>query len=48
MSNSKLSLTTLLVALTWGSLARAQQPGFAVERLYPSAPGGGWIVKRNS
>ena len=29
-----------------GSPARAEQParGFAVERLYPSAPGGGWVV----
>jgi len=30
----------------WPSLADAQQPtqGFAVERFYPSAPGGGWFV----
>jgi len=36
------------VAGTWASRAEAQQPkqaqGFAVERLYPSAPGGGWMV----
>src|SRR5579864_6185767 len=30
----------------WSSNAEAQQPpqGFAVERFYPSAPGGGWMV----
>jgi hypothetical protein len=33
-------------AIAWPSRARAQQAteGFAVERFYPSAPGGGWLV----
>lgn len=37
----------LLISLSvWPWLADAQQPpqGFAVERFYPSAPGGGWFV----
>jgi OOP family OmpA-OmpF porin len=36
----------LAVSVGWASRAEAQvQPqGFAVERLYPSAPGGGWVV----
>lgn len=34
------------IATTWAPTALAQQQarGFAVERLYPSAPGGGWFV----
>jgi hypothetical protein len=36
----------LLILMAWPSLAHAQQQtqGFAVERFYPSAPGGGWFV----
>lgn len=36
----------LVLVLAWTSHAEAQQPaqGFGVERLYPSAPGGGWMV----
>ena len=36
----------LALAATWTSAAGAQQEvqGFAVERFYPSAPGGGWLV----
>jgi hypothetical protein len=36
----------LLVSSAWSSSAEAQQSpqGFAVERFYPSAPGGGWFV----
>ena len=36
----------LLVLIAWPRLAMAQQTaqGFAVERFYPSAPGGGWFV----
>jgi hypothetical protein len=39
-------LAALLVAFASASRAQAQQQaqGFAVERLYPSAPGGGWVV----
>jgi hypothetical protein len=38
--------TGLLLLIVFPLLARAQQPpqGFAVERFYPSAPGGGWFV----
>ena len=36
----------LIILSAWPSLAGAQQQpqGFAVERFYPSAPGGGWFV----
>jgi hypothetical protein len=36
----------LILFSFWRPLADAQQqaPGFAVERFYPSAPGGGWFV----
>ena len=36
----------VLVLSAWPSLAEAQQQtqGFAVERFYPAAPGGGWFV----
>jgi len=36
----------LVVSSAWSSSAEAQQSpqGFAVERFYPSAPGGGWFV----
>jgi len=36
----------LLVSIAWSARAQAQQPphGFAVERFYPSPPGGGWFV----
>jgi hypothetical protein len=56
MANSKLhrktgSIFPALIAgfallTAWPSLAGAQQVvnGFAVERFYPSAPGGGWFV----
>jgi hypothetical protein len=39
-------VTALLVVLAWAPCAEAQEPsqGFALERLYPSAPGGGWVV----
>jgi hypothetical protein len=39
-------LAALTLGLGWSRPARAQQPaqGFAAERLYQSAPGGGWIV----
>lgn len=37
--------TTLFVFAGWTSRAEAQKPeGFAVERLYLSSPGGGWLV----
>jgi len=39
-----LGFAVLLAAASVVSSARAQQQGFAVERLYPSAPGGGWLV----
>jgi len=40
-----LLMTTFLVSNAWTSRAEAQQPeGFAVERFYPSAAGGGWLV----
>jgi len=47
MRSSSLALVAaIVVAGLWSSRAQAQpQPqGFAVERLYPSAPGGGWVV----
>jgi hypothetical protein len=35
----------LTIAAAWSSPAKAQDAsGFAVERFYPSAPGGGWLV----
>jgi OOP family OmpA-OmpF porin len=39
-------LAALLSGVAWSSGADAQQQaqGFGVERLYPSAPGGGWVV----
>lgn len=39
-------LARVALFIVWSSLANAQQqaPGFAVERLYLSAPGGGWFV----
>jgi hypothetical protein len=39
-------LLATAIAAAWGNQAEAQQPaqGFAVERLYLSAPGGGWFV----
>ena len=39
-------LAALLAGVAWSSGADAQQQaqGFGVERLYPSAPGGGWVV----
>jgi hypothetical protein len=41
-----LGLVALIAACTYAAAARAQQAaaGFAVERFYPSAPGGGWFV----
>ena len=49
MPSSKAALAfamALGVAGAWSSRANAQQAarGFAVERFYPSAPGGGWFV----
>ena len=40
------ALVVALVALLWAPRAEAQQQpqGFALERLYPSAPGAGWVV----
>jgi hypothetical protein len=45
-SSSCLAAVALLLATAWTATASAQQQanGFAVERLYPSAPGGGWVV----
>jgi hypothetical protein len=39
-------LAALLISTVWAADAEAQQQpqGFAVERLYPSAAGGGWFV----
>ena len=39
-------MTGIALLLAWPSLTSAQQMvnGFAVERFYPSAPGGGWFV----
>jgi OmpA-OmpF porin, OOP family len=41
-----LCLAALLAAsaLSWRARAQQQAQGFAVERFYPSAPGGGWFV----
>jgi hypothetical protein len=41
-----LGLAALLAAsaLSWRAGAQQQAQGFAVERFYPSAPGGGWFV----
>jgi hypothetical protein len=45
MASSKLLAAGLLGFCAWSSLAKAQQlQGFAVERLYLSAPGAGWFV----
>ena len=46
MRSFNLRALGVLFALAFGTQARAQQArqGFAVERLYPSAPGGGWLV----
>ena len=39
-------VAAIAIASAWAPRAQAQQQpqGFAVERLYPSAPGGGWVV----
>jgi hypothetical protein len=39
-------VVVLALATAWSAVSRAQQQpqGFGVERLYPSAPGGGWFV----
>jgi hypothetical protein len=42
MANSKLLLAAALLVLS--ANAQQQTQGFAVERFYPSAPGGGWFV----
>jgi len=39
----RLARAAIAASLCWAPAARAQQ-GFAVERFYPSAPGGGWFV----
>ena len=49
MRSSRRSLSAVLAltaTFTWSSRATSQQQaqGFALDRLYPSAPGGGWIV----
>ena len=47
MRNSEIAFAAALcIACAWTSRAEAQQQaqGFAVERFYPSAPGGGWFV----
>ncbi len=48
MPSSRATLATAIVALACATALRAeaqqQAQGFAVERLYPSAPGGGWFV----
>jgi hypothetical protein len=43
---SLFAILALTAITTWRSPGAAQQQaqGFAVDRLYPSAPGGGWIV----
>jgi len=45
-SRKELLGLALAIAGTWATRASAQQQaqGFAVERFYPSAPGGGWMV----
>jgi hypothetical protein len=45
-SNGYALLAGLALLIFWSPLAQAQQQpaGFAVERLYQSAPGGGWFV----
>jgi hypothetical protein len=46
-SSSSLAIAVALTACAFTSVARAQPApaqGFAVERLYTSAPGGGWFV----
>src|ERR1700679_2758805 len=42
MANFKLFLAAALMVLS--AKAQQQTQGFAVERFYPSAPGGGWFV----
>ena len=45
MRSSRIAFAFALAgALSSAASARAQAQGFALERLYPSAPGGGWIV----
>jgi hypothetical protein len=45
-SNRRRALASAVILLTVSARAQAQQQaqGFAVERLYPSAPGAGWFV----
>jgi hypothetical protein len=43
-SSSVCALGLALLALGVPARAERQAEGFAVERLYPSAPGGGWLV----
>jgi hypothetical protein len=40
------AVAALAVVLGWAARAEAQEPthGFGVERMYTSAPGGGWVV----
>ena len=42
--NRALGLAVLLLAMASASRVQASPQGFAVERFYPSAPGGGWLV----
>jgi hypothetical protein len=46
MRSSRVIALSLLLTSCWATSARAQQQaqGFALERLYGSAPGGGWVV----
>ena len=50
MQNSKMQLVLAFLVIIFSSAysrssqAQQQAQGFAVERLYPSAPGGGWFV----
>ena len=46
-SSKRIRLAVMLVVAGHTSIASAQPQGFAVERLYPSAPGGGWLVMDN-
>ena len=42
---TRVSIAALLAVFAWASSAEAQQAqGFAVDRLYLSAPGAGWVV----
>jgi hypothetical protein len=44
MQSSKLLLIVVSLACSTRALAQSPPQGFAVERFYPAAPGGGWFV----